>query len=83
MVEYAADDDDTAPNAETWQDFCEWRKERRRQKANGQHPPSGGRAAPKERPWPKIEPVAYLGLAGDIVEAISPHSEADSVALLI
>lgn len=32
--------------------------------------------------WPEIEDAAYYGLAGDIVRAISPHSEADPAALL-
>ena len=34
-------------------------------------------------PWPLIEPTAYHGLVGRLVETISPHSEADPVALLI
>jgi hypothetical protein len=34
-------------------------------------------------PWPTLEPEAYHGIAGDIVHAISPHSEADPVALLL
>src|SRR5215472_15610619 len=34
-------------------------------------------------PWPVMEASAYHGLAGDIVRAISPHSEADPAALLI
>src|SRR5262249_25086639 len=35
-------------------------------------------------PWPEPPaPAAYHGLAGDIVRAIQPHSEADPVALLI
>src|SRR5262249_21951942 len=34
--------------------------------------------------WPSPpEPEAYHGLAGDIVRAIEPHSEADPVALLV
>src|SRR5262245_48902095 len=35
-----------------------------------------------ERPWPKMADSAYLGLAGDIVRIIEPHSESDPVALL-
>jgi hypothetical protein len=34
-------------------------------------------------PWPIMEKAAYHGLAGEIVHSISPHSEADPVALLI
>jgi hypothetical protein len=33
--------------------------------------------------WPSIDDVAYHGLAGDVVRAIKPHSEADPVAILI
>lgn len=33
--------------------------------------------------WPQLEPAAFLGLAGDIVRAIEPHSEADPIAILI
>jgi hypothetical protein len=36
-----------------------------------------------ERPWPVLAEAAYHGLAGEIVQTISPHSEADPVALLI
>ncbi len=33
--------------------------------------------------WPSIDDAAYYGLAGDIVRAIEPHSEADPIALLV
>jgi Primase C terminal 2 (PriCT-2)/RepB DNA-primase N-terminal domain len=33
--------------------------------------------------WPQMNEAAYQGLAGEIVEVIEPHSEADPVALLI
>lgn len=33
--------------------------------------------------FPKIDRAAYFGLAGDIVRTISPHSEADPIALLV
>jgi hypothetical protein len=36
-----------------------------------------------EPPWPEMDPAAFFGLAGDIVNTISPHSEADPVAILI
>ena len=35
------------------------------------------------RPWPDLAPEALHGLAGEIVRAIEPHSEADPAALLI
>jgi hypothetical protein len=38
----------------------------------------------KARPWPEPpEAVAFSGLAGEIVRAIEPHSEADPVAILV
>jgi hypothetical protein len=36
-----------------------------------------------EEPWPKIDAEAFHGLAGDVVDAIAPHAEADPVALLL
>ena len=33
--------------------------------------------------WPTIEPEAFHGLAGDVVKTITPHTEADPVAILI
>ena len=39
---------------------------------------------PQKQPeWPVIDEAAYYGLAGDIVRTIEPHTEADSVALLL
>jgi NrS-1 polymerase HBD domain len=32
--------------------------------------------------WPTLHPDAYVGLLGDLVHAIAPHTEADPVALL-
>lgn len=32
--------------------------------------------------WPKIDPQAYHGLAGDLIELVDPHTEADPVAVL-
>lgn len=32
--------------------------------------------------WPELQPTALFGLAGDFVRQVSPHSEADPVALL-
>jgi hypothetical protein len=36
-----------------------------------------------EPAWPVMHEAAYYGLAGEVVEAIKPHSEADPVAILI
>jgi Protein of unknown function (DUF3987) len=33
--------------------------------------------------WPKMDEAAYHGLAGNVVRAIAPHTEADPVAILI
>ena len=33
--------------------------------------------------WPTMDKAAYHGLAGDVVNAIEPHTEADPVAVLI
>lgn len=38
---------------------------------------------PAEKPWPTISPLAYQGLAGEIVSELAPESEADPVALLL
>jgi RepB DNA-primase from phage plasmid/Protein of unknown function (DUF3987) len=32
--------------------------------------------------WPRLDPAALYGLAGDVVRAIEPHCEADPVAIL-
>jgi hypothetical protein len=37
----------------------------------------------KEPAWPTMSRDAYYGLAGDVVETIKPHTEADPVAILI
>lgn len=36
----------------------------------------------ERRPWPQLHPDALYGLAGDVVRAIDPHTEADQVATL-
>jgi hypothetical protein len=33
--------------------------------------------------WPAPDPAAYYGLAGQVVEVLGPHTEADPVALLL
>jgi hypothetical protein len=35
------------------------------------------------RPFPQMNQAAYFGLAGDVVNAMAPHTESDSVALLL
>jgi hypothetical protein len=36
-----------------------------------------------EPPWPVIHKTAYYGLAGEVVQTIEPHSEADPIAILL
>src|SRR5262249_24752974 len=45
--------------------------------------PSTPRAPVAEREWPVMDPAAYYGLAGEVVDTIAPHSEADPVARLV
>jgi hypothetical protein len=46
--------------------------------------PIGAASAPAAvTRWPIMDTAAYHGLAGDVVNTIAPHSEADPVALLI
>ena len=46
--------------------------------------PSAGPNETPANPWPApLADAAYYGLAGDLVRAIGPHSEADPAALLI
>src|SRR5438876_455156 len=33
--------------------------------------------------WPQIDEAAFVGLSGDVVGSISPHTEADPAALLL
>ena len=35
------------------------------------------------KPWPKLDPAALHGIAGDFVRTLEPHTEADPVAVLI
>jgi hypothetical protein len=41
------------------------------------------RATPVEPPWPTMDEDAYHGLAGDVVRALKPYTEADPVAILV
>jgi hypothetical protein len=45
-------------------------------------PPSIGYSA-NQGGWPVLPKAALYGLAGDVVRAIEPHSEADPAAILI
>lgn len=38
---------------------------------------------PVEKPWPQMSPLAFQGLAGEIVTELAPESEADPVAILM
>lgn len=38
---------------------------------------------PTEAEWPQLEEEALYGLAGDVVRALRPHTEADPAALLV
>lgn len=46
-------------------------------------PPDDVYEKPGEKPWPQLEDDALRGLAGDVVNVISPSSEADPVAILV
>ena len=48
---------------------------------DGEQPPESEPPAPD--PWPVLHNAARYGLAGEIVDAIAPHSQADPAALLI
>jgi hypothetical protein len=39
--------------------------------------------AEADKDWPKLDPAAYHGLAGEIVSVLAPQTEADPVALLM
>jgi hypothetical protein len=41
------------------------------------------RARAERRPWPTLRPAAFHGLAGEIVRALAPQTEADPAALLV
>jgi hypothetical protein len=40
-------------------------------------------AQPRETGWPTLRPEARLGLVGEIVDAIEPHTEADPAGILL
>src|SRR5689334_6379586 len=45
---------------------------------------ANGYAKPLDENWPNpLGEAAYHGLAGDVVRAFAPHSEADPVSLLL
>ena len=41
------------------------------------------KAAAQASPWPQLDEAAFHGLAGDFVEQVEPHTEADSAGLLV
>jgi hypothetical protein len=41
-----------------------------------------GATEPHHKPWPELDAAALYGLAGDVVRAFEPHTEADPVAVL-
>lgn len=50
---------------------------------SGKRRPDSLPATASDSDWPVLDPVAYHGLAGRIVRALEPHSEADPVGLLL
>ena len=40
-------------------------------------------AEPRRLPWPELDEAALHGLPGDVVRTFEPHTEADSVAVLV
>ena len=51
-------------------------------RATGAAPPSDT-PAPPVREFPEMAPEAYIGLAGDIVKTVAPHTESDPTGLLL
>jgi hypothetical protein len=49
---------------------------------NGHDTETGWASTPVEEPWPEIEAEALHGLAGEVVDAIAPTTEADPIAIL-
>ena len=45
--------------------------------------PSTNGTAPPEAPWPTLDPIALSGLAGEVVAAVQPHTEADPAAMAV
>ncbi len=43
----------------------------------------GPSTPPAADPWPTLDPAALYGLAGEVVAAIGPHTEADPAGLLL
>jgi phage/plasmid primase-like uncharacterized protein len=50
---------------------------------NGGWPHPAVAGEPLAPDWPTLDPAALHGLAGDVVRALSPHTEADDAALLL
>jgi len=45
--------------------------------------PTAPPPAPTAAPWPTLAPEALLGVAGDVVRALDPHTEGDPAAVLV
>ena len=64
-----------------------WRDDQRSfERAPGGSKPAGEPAASEhdlDSEWPRLDEAAYHGIVGDIVRTISPHTEADPVAILM
>lgn len=81
---------DGAPTAKCFHDSCsvvvkDINHELRSRIGRIERPPRGGEdfVLPEPAPWPKPPAAdAFYGLAGEIVAAIAPHTEADPVAVL-
>jgi hypothetical protein len=76
------------PTLETYneQEMRMLQAERTRRNGNGnggQHNSHNSLSSHSVQTFPKIHQAAFYGLAGDIVEAIEPYSEADPVAILV
>jgi hypothetical protein len=52
--------------------------------AGGEHPTElASNNSGSADPWPVMDKAAYYGIAGDAVQTIAPHTEADPVAILV
>jgi hypothetical protein len=56
-----------------------------RSETSEERPPEQGLVSPSSlsSQWPALDPAAYHGIAGRVVQTLEPHTEADPVALLL
>ena len=66
-----------------WDRDPELKAKAERERAKHQDPDAGWWTPPVEHPWPRLDPAALYGLAGEVVVAVAPHTESDPVAVLI